>query len=237
MVVLTVASVLYEITVYACRLRPSERVDALLAAVVDIADARTRAQADTESDRGQRDAIEALVVDAGAADVVKAAVDAWEALVDRADLRQAVDQREHFGGVGAEIKADGGPRPIDAGRASGLGDQFTVAIAQADGDGRAGFLALDVGIGAPLLLEGLFDDLGQALGGLSEEVGGCFQDGILVIGSSLVVRGGGRQCRGGGEGSEVLQVLAAVDHELHSLNGQHKQSHVNFGRPLRLHTT
>src|SRR6266581_2437034 len=145
-----------------------------------VADAGAGAPADAEADRREDHVVPALIIDAGAADEIEAAVDAGEALEDVLGLGQVVDQDEDLRGVGAEVEADRGALPIDLLAAAALQRQHAVAIAQADADGAGELLALDVAVGPALVLEGLFDDLGQPLGRFAKEVGGGLEDRLLV---------------------------------------------------------
>src|ERR1700691_3573484 len=131
-----------------------------------VADARTGPQAHAQANRRQDDSVALLVVDADAADVIKAAVDRREALEQRVRAGQVIYQHEHLGNVAAPVETDRRTLPKNLAARAALHHQRAVAVTQANGNCAARFLALDIAIGPAVLLEGLFDHLGQPLGRL-----------------------------------------------------------------------
>ena len=98
-------------------------------AVIDVTDARTRAQSHAEADRRQRNPVAPLVVDAGAAHVIKAAVDRGEPHEDALDRSEVINEHENFRCVGAQIEADRRPVPVQLARAARFRMQHAFAVA------------------------------------------------------------------------------------------------------------
>ena len=99
------------------------------------------AQADAGADRRQGDAAGALIIHAQPGHEIETAFHAGEALIEPAVLAQIVDQGEAFGGVAADVETDRGASPIDLLRLAALADQPARAIAEADYEGAAAFIA------------------------------------------------------------------------------------------------
>ena len=107
---------------------------------------------------------------------------------------QLVDQHEHLGRIGAEVEAHRGAGPVDLLGGAGLEHQIALAVAHARGDGGRDFLAADVAVRPALLAEGLGDDLGEAFGGLAEEIGHRLERALLVEGLLVGGLGGEAEC-------------------------------------------
>src|ERR1043166_2220052 len=90
----------------------SERIPRRLRGELQVADIRAETQADAGADRNHHDAVEGQRRHADAADQVGRAVDAGEALVDRARRREIVDQHHGARAFAADVPAKRRPLPV-----------------------------------------------------------------------------------------------------------------------------
>ena len=147
-----------------------ERVPGRLRRELQVADVGAEPQADAGADRHQHDVVGGQRRHAEAADKIGGAVDAAEALVDRAGVRQVVDQHHGAGAFAADVQADRRALPVDLQIAGILGVEHALAVAQPGDEGAAGLLAEDVAVRQAPVADRLLDDLRQPARHRAEEV-------------------------------------------------------------------
>src|SRR5688500_13553805 len=124
----------------------SERIPRRLRSELQIADVRAEPQADAGADWNHDDASRGQRRHADAADQIGRAVDAGEALVDRAGRRQAVDQHHGARAFAAHVPAQRRSRPVDAQVADVLRITRALAVAQSADERAAALLAQHVAV-------------------------------------------------------------------------------------------
>src|SRR5262245_9401959 len=119
----------------------SERVPGRGRRELDIADISAETQPDAGADRNHDDSVRRQRRHSEAADEIGRAVDAGEALVDRAGGGQAVDEHHGARALAAEVPAERRPLPEHPQVAGILGVEDALAIAQSRDHRAAGLLA------------------------------------------------------------------------------------------------
>uniref|UniRef100_A0A0N4Z854 NAD-dependent epimerase/dehydratase family protein n=1 Tax=Parastrongyloides trichosuri TaxID=131310 RepID=A0A0N4Z854_PARTI len=205
--------------------------DVALAAVAHGADVGAQAHADAGADRGQDDAVRALIVHAQAGDQIGRAFNARIAAIEHVGVIQAVDQGEDPAGVAAPVPADGGALPVDFLRGRQvLHMQSPAAVAQAGDDGASAFLARDIGGRAVALFgEDALDGAAHGLGRdaqLARASRDQFVEGIglrVVVRCDRIVGVGGRTAgagaQTGGQGARCGETEAGAD-QLTAVHGR-----------------
>ncbi len=143
-----------------------------------------------------------------------------EALVDFLAVVEVVDQHEHLVGVAAQVEADRRAGPVDRPLPLHLVEHLALAVAQADADRARSLAARDIGVGLALVLQNVFEQLGEA--------GSAFAEGAFCRGEQIVPleRVGGRlarRCRRGIGG------CGAGGCRLHRRRGRGIRRRVGFG--------
>src|SRR5690606_36310083 len=136
---------------------------------VHVADVHALPPADPETYRRENDVLGPVVRDADTADVIQAPFDPAEALEYRLDVVEVVDQHERLRGAAADVESERRPPPIHLRARAVLVVQRAVSIAEPDADRAAAFLALDVGVRRPVVVEHAVQNLRDAAGAAAEE--------------------------------------------------------------------
>src|SRR6202000_860619 len=123
-----------------CDSRCSERVPGRLRRILKIANIGPQPQSDAGADRHQHDVVGGQRRHAETTDDIGGAVDAGEALVDRAGGREIINQRQRARAIPAPIEAERWSLPEHPEVAGVLGVERTFAIAQPGHECAAAFL-------------------------------------------------------------------------------------------------
>src|SRR5687767_11786109 len=124
---------------------PSERQPAVALGEAHVAGVDAQPEADAEPDRDQHHVAAPQILGGEAADEIGVALGAGEALEQLLAVVEVVDQHEHLVGVAAEVEADRRAGPVDLAVALDLVVHRPRAVANAEDERAAGFLAGDVG--------------------------------------------------------------------------------------------
>src|SRR6266436_304336 len=141
--------------------RRSERVPRGTVGELQVAEIGSESQTDTRADWNHDDIVRGKCRHAEAANEVGRAVDAAEAIENRSDLRQVVDQHHGPRTISAGVEADARSLPEHAQIAGISCIKHAVAVAQAADKGTARLLAQNITVRQSPLAHGFLDNRGK----------------------------------------------------------------------------